>query len=100
MIADPIISHRVTPRHGSFRLEAVTATGAIEVLAIYPTEREALEELRVFQLAAERAEAATLAMEDGPRGPRGKLILTPDAHNPAAQRATAATEGGERPHAA
>ena len=74
MIADPIISHRVTPRHGLFRLEAVTATGNVELLATYPTEREALEELRVFQLAADRAEAAMLAMQDGPKGPRGSFI--------------------------
>ena len=36
MMADAIVSHRIVPRRGSFRLEAVTATGAIEVLAIYP----------------------------------------------------------------
>ena len=75
MIADAIVSHRVTPRHGSFRLEAVTANGDVKLLASYSTEREALEELRMFQLAADRAEAAMLAMQDGPNGPRGSLIL-------------------------
>jgi hypothetical protein len=58
----------------SFTSASTTATGIVELLATYPTEREALEELRVFQLAADRAEAAMLAMQDGPKGPRGSFI--------------------------
>ena len=75
MIADPIISHRVTPRHGSFRLEAVAASGAVQLVATYRTEGDAMRELRLLQLVADRAEAAVLAIVDGPKGPRGKLLV-------------------------
>jgi hypothetical protein len=78
VIADPVMHHRVVPRRGMFRVESVSAAGAVELVATYPTEHEALEELRVFQLAADRAEAAMLALVDGPKGPRGSIILPPE----------------------
>jgi hypothetical protein len=53
MMADAIVSHRIVPRRGSFRLEAVTATGAIEVLAVLENEDKAVEQLRILQCAAD-----------------------------------------------
>lgn len=78
MIADRVVRHRITPRRGAFRIEAVTAAGAIELVTTWPTEEQAIEQLRLLQLAGERLVLAELAAAEGPKGPRGRLIMLSD----------------------
>jgi hypothetical protein len=68
MIADPVVRHRITLKRRMFLVEAVTAGGAIELLATYATEEQASEQLRLLQLARERRTLRKLAAEDGPKG--------------------------------
>jgi hypothetical protein len=68
--------YRVTPIRGVFRVEAVTANGAIEALATWPTEDQAVRHLRELQQIAERIALQGLAAEESPRGPRGRPLVT------------------------
>jgi hypothetical protein len=73
MIAD-MARYRITPRRRMFVVEAVTAAGAIELLATYATEEQAVEQLRLLQLARERLTLRRLAAEDGPKAQRGRFL--------------------------
>jgi hypothetical protein len=65
----PTPIYRVTPVRGVFRVEAVTADGAIEALETWPTEDHAVRHLRELQQIAQRVALQELAMEESPPRP-------------------------------
>jgi hypothetical protein len=72
---DDILHHRIVPRRRAFRIEAVSSDGAVELISVSATEDEAVQLLRLLQIESDRAVLQALAIEDGPKGPRGKIRI-------------------------
>lgn len=60
------LRHRITPRRGVFRVEVVTPGGAVALVSTWLTEDEAVQQLRLLQLATERLVMKKLAAEAAP----------------------------------
>ena len=68
-------TYRVTPTRRGYRIEQLTERGEWELVRIWPTEREAVSDLRALQDAAEAQEA--LQRVDAPAATRRRRRREP-----------------------